>query len=63
MYYDAEKSVIPAYLQNSSKSSGADIAVAEFTDIRQMDDRLVIGHVVKTGGSKYLVFPKTNILV
>ena len=58
MYYDAEKAVIPTYLQTNSKSSGADISVSEFTDIRQVDDQLVIGRVVKSDGSKYLVFPK-----
>ncbi|HQH15677.1 MAG: hypothetical protein KBG22_02690 [Smithella sp.] len=58
LYYDGAKAAIPAYLQNSGKAAGTDIAVAEFTDIRQIDDRLVIGHVVKANGSKYPVFPK-----
>jgi hypothetical protein len=58
IYYDGTKAVIPAYLQSSGKSAGTDITVAEFTDIRQIDDRLVIGHVVKANGSKYPVFPK-----
>ncbi|MGB5218052.1 MAG: hypothetical protein WBN66_07110 [Smithella sp.] len=58
LYYDGTKAVIPGYLQSSGKSAGADMAVAEFTDMRQIDDRLVIGHVVKANGSKYPVFPK-----
>ena len=58
MYYDAEKAVIPAYLQAKGKSSVA-VAVAEFTDVRQIEDRLVIGRVVKSNGSKSLVFPKS----
>ena len=32
--------------------------MAEFTDTRQMDDRLVIGRVVEKDGTKILVFPK-----
>ncbi len=59
MYYDAEKAAIPAHLQKSGKPSGAGIAVAEFSDNRQIDDRNVIGRVIHADGSKYLVFPKT----
>ena len=57
MYYDADQAAIPAYLK-ADKSSSAIISVAEFTDTRQMDDRLVIGHVVEKDGMKNLVLPK-----
>ena len=57
MYYDAEQASIPAYLR-ADKSSSAIISVAEFIDTRQMDDRLVIGHVVEKDGMKNLVLPK-----
>jgi hypothetical protein len=57
MYYDAEKAAIPAYLK-ADKASNAIISIAEFTDTRRMDDRLVIGHVVEKDGMKNLVLPK-----
>lgn len=58
MRYDAASAVIPAYLMADSKAQGKAVAVAEFTDTRQMDDRLVIGRVVEKDGMKTLVFPK-----
>ncbi|MEN6423112.1 MAG: hypothetical protein ABFD76_14325 [Smithella sp.] len=58
MYYDAEKAVIPGYLKADEKASGAAVSVAEFTDTRQMDDKLVIGRVVEDDGTKAPVFPK-----
>ena len=57
MYYDAEKASIPAYLK-ADKASNAIISIAEFTDTRQMDDRLVIGRVVEKDGMSNLVLPK-----
>jgi hypothetical protein len=57
MYYDADQAAIPAYLK-ADKASNAIISIAEFTDTRRMDDRLVIGHVVEKDGMKNLVFPK-----
>jgi len=57
IYYDAEQAAIPAYLK-ADKASSAIISIAEFTDTRQMDDRLVIGHVVEKDGMKNLVLPK-----
>ena len=57
MYYDADKASIPAYLK-ADKASDAIISIAEFTDTRRMDDRLVIGRVVEKDGMKSLVFPK-----
>jgi len=58
MYYDVEKTVVPAYLKADTKASSAVISVAEFNDTRLVDDQLVIGRVVKDGGAKVLVFPK-----
>lgn len=55
--YDAGKAVIPAYLKADKAQSGT-IAIAEFADVRQMDDRLVIGRVVEKDGMKTLVMPK-----
>ncbi len=57
MYYDADKAAIPVYLK-ADKTSEAIIAIAEFTDKRQMDDQLVIGRVVEKDGMNNLVFPK-----
>ena len=57
MFYDAEQAAIPAYLK-ADKASDAIISIAEFTDTRRMDDRLVIGRVVEKDGMKNLVFPK-----
>jgi len=58
MRYDAVNAVIPSYLMADSKVQGKNVAVAEFTDTRQIDDRLVIGRVVEKDGMKTLVFPK-----
>ena len=56
--YDAANAVIPLYLIADQKIQGKTISVAEFTDTRQMDDRLVIGRVVERDGMKILVLPK-----
>jgi hypothetical protein len=58
MRYDAVSAVIPKYMNADSKVQEKTVAVAEFTDTRQMDDQLVIGRVVEKGGMKTLVFPK-----
>ena len=58
MRYDGASTVIPAYLVADSKVQEKTIAVAEFTDTRQTEDRLVIGRVVEKDGMKTLVFPK-----
>ena len=57
IYYDAYQAAIPAYLK-ADNTANAIISIAEFIDIRQMDDRLVIGHVVEKDGMKNLVLPK-----
>ena len=56
--YDAANAVIPSYLTADQKVQGKTISVAEFTDTRQMEDRLVIGRVVERDGMKTLVLPK-----
>jgi hypothetical protein len=56
--YDAANAVIPSYLRADQKVQGKTISVAEFTDTRQMEDRLVIGRVVEKDGMKTLVLPK-----
>ena len=58
MYYDAEQTAIPGYVKADAKVSGSMISVAEFTDTRKMDDRLVIGRVVEKSGMSVLVFPR-----
>jgi len=57
MYYDAGQVTIPAYFKADITSS-AFISVAEFTDVRQMDDTLIIGRVVEKDGANKLVMPK-----
>jgi hypothetical protein len=56
--YDAANAVIPSYLTADQKAQGKTISVAEFTDTRQMEDRLVIGRVMERDGMKTLVLPK-----
>lgn len=57
MYYDAYQAAIPAYLK-ADNTANAIISITEFTDMRQIADRLVIGHVVEKDGMKNLVLPK-----
>ncbi|MBE3087185.1 MAG: hypothetical protein IMZ64_13320, partial [Bacteroidetes bacterium] len=57
MSYDAEQAAIPAYLK-ADKASNAIISIAEFTDTRRMNDRLVVGRVEEKDGMKILVVPK-----
>jgi ABC-type transport system substrate-binding protein len=58
MHYDAEQATIPVYLKADDKTSNTIISVAEFTDSRQIDDRLVVGRVEEKDGMKILVLPK-----
>ncbi|MEN6488001.1 MAG: hypothetical protein ABFD66_03825 [Smithella sp.] len=58
MNYEAFGVNIPAYLKNDNKNLNAAITVAEFTDVRKIDDPTVIGHVVESDGMKVLVVPK-----
>ncbi|KQC08556.1 MAG: hypothetical protein APR62_04520 [Smithella sp. SDB] len=58
IYYDADQAAIPEYLK-ADKNSNAIISVAEFNDVRKLDDRLVIGRVTETDGSKVLLLPKS----
>ncbi len=55
--YDATQAPPPAYLKAENKGS-AIIAVAEFSDKRDMADKKVIGRVVKRDGTNIMVFPK-----
>ncbi|HQL01357.1 MAG TPA: hypothetical protein PK090_11335, partial [Smithellaceae bacterium] len=57
--YDAGDAVIPSYLEPSNRDLQSLIAVAEFTDKRQVDDPLVIGRVIERNGLRVLVLPKT----
>jgi hypothetical protein len=61
MQYGAEKAVIPEYLKADGKTRGAIITVAEFTDMRQVDDKKVIGQVKERDDTKVPVFPKDII--
>jgi hypothetical protein len=56
--YDAADAVIPSYLRADQKVQRETISVAEFTDTRKMEDRLVIGRVVERDGMKTLVLPQ-----
>ncbi len=58
MYYDAERFDIPGFAKAGRVGSGARIAVAEFNDLRKMDDKLAVGWVVERDGIKTLVFPR-----
>ncbi len=60
MSYDAAKASVPTYLKPDQKALQAIIAVAEFTDLRQVDDTVVIGRVIEKDGMKVLVLPKQN---
>jgi hypothetical protein len=58
LWYDAEKSVIPADLKAEGKALNAVISVAEFTDTRQVDDKKIIGQVRERDDSRNPVFLK-----
>lgn len=58
MKYDAADAVVPIYLKPDQKALQSIIAVAEFTDLRQGEDTMVIGRVIEKDGMKVLVLPK-----
>ena len=58
MRYDAAQTVISADIQADEKTRDAVIAIAEFTDTRQVDDKKIIGRVTERDGTKVLVLPK-----
>ena len=60
LHYDSAKAVIPAQLKAEGKLRGVVIAVAEFSDARQVDDTKAVGWVKELDGSKVKVFPKTT---
>lgn len=58
MSYNAENATIPPYMKPGYKALQSIIHVVEFTDMRKMDDPLVIGRVIEKNGMKVLVLPK-----
>ena len=60
LHYDSAKAVIPAQLKAEGKLRGVVIAVAEFSDARQVDDQKAVGWVKELDGSKVKVFSKTG---
>jgi len=58
MYYDAYQADIPAHIKNSDKNADFSISVAEFSDIRKIDDDLVIGRVIESNSVNVLIVPK-----
>jgi len=56
--YDAAQTVIPEYLKANENTRSNLIAVAEFTDTRQVDEKEIIGHVRERDDSKVSIFPK-----
>jgi hypothetical protein len=58
MNYSAEKAVIPAFVKADPGRNTGTIAVAEFIDTRQVEDRLVIGRVTDKDGTKKLIMPR-----
>jgi len=63
MQYSAEKAVIPEYLKAEGKTRGAIITVAEFADIRQVDDKKIVGQVRERDDTQVPVFSKDVIPV
>ncbi|MEE9910946.1 MAG: hypothetical protein K4571_04405 [Deltaproteobacteria bacterium] len=59
MQYDSAKAAIPAQLKAGGRMQRSVIAVAEFADLRPVDDQKAIGWVKELDGSKVGVFPKT----
>lgn len=60
MHYSAIEAVIPEELKAQGKERNVVIYVAEFTDIRQMDDKKVIGWVKEIDGSTPPLLTKHN---
>ncbi len=58
MGYTAEKAVVPSYMKPDKKVLQTIVGVAEFADIRKIDDTMVIGRVIERNGMKMLVLPK-----
>ncbi len=59
MTYDPYYAEAPDYLKPDARALQSIITVAEFTDMRLIDDPLVIGRVLEKDGMKVLVLPKT----
>lgn len=58
MRYDPAQAVIPEYLRADEKTRNALIAVTEFTDTRQVDDKKIIGRVRERDDTRVPIFPK-----
>jgi len=58
MGYDAESAMVPSHLKPGQKALQSIIGIAEFTDMRKIDDPLVIGRVIEKDGMKVLVLPR-----
>lgn len=58
MSYNADYATIPSYLKPDKKALQKIIGIAEFTDVRKIDDPLVIGRVIERNGMKMLVLPR-----
>ena len=58
MNYDAHYAQVPSFMKPGGKELQSIIHVVEFTDTRKIDDPLVIGRVIESGGAKVLVLPR-----
>ena len=58
MGYRADYTATPSYLKPDAKALQSIITVAEFSDVRKVDDPLVIGRVIEKDGMKVLILPK-----
>ncbi len=58
MSYDATNAPVPTYLKPDPKALQSIISVAEFVDLRHVEDPLVLGRVIEKDGMKVLVLPK-----
>lgn len=61
MYYDAEKAAIPDYVKAGAGAAGRYISIAEFNDVRQMTDNLIVGRVIDRNGGDHFVFPRNVV--
>lgn len=60
MQYNSAQAVIPEHSKADEKTRGVMITIAEFTDIRKVDDKKMIGWVKELDGTKVPLFPKND---
>jgi hypothetical protein len=60
MQYDVSKTVIPDNVKAEGKAQGVIISIAEFTDIRQVDDKKIIGYVRERDDTRVPIFTKND---